>query len=110
MGVCAGLVALPDERRGLEAVHVRHLHVQQDHGEVMGEEPLQRLAPGLRLDQVLPQPLEHRLERDEVGGLVVDQQDVDAVVRRVAGSGAAGRRRTVTPRRGSAVQLLHRRA
>ena len=35
--------------------------------------------PDSALISVLAQPLEHRLEREEVGGLVVDQQDVDAV-------------------------------
>ena len=72
---------------GLEAVHLRHLHVQQDDGELVGQEPLERLPPGLGLDEVLPQALEHRLERDEVGGLVVHQQDVDHVGRAVGRSG-----------------------
>jgi hypothetical protein len=75
-----GLVAVPDQGGGLEPVHVRHLHIQKDHGEVVGEKPFQRLAPRLRPDEVLPEALEHRLERHEVGRLVVDQEDVDSIL------------------------------
>jgi hypothetical protein len=93
----ARLVPLPDERGRLEAVHLGHLDVEQHDRELVGEEPLQRLAPGAGLDEILAEALEHRLERDQVGRLVVDQQDVDAVGWIVgltaAGAGLALRRR-----------------
>ena len=73
---------------GLEPVHLRHLHVQQHHRELVREEPLERLAPRVRRDEVLAQPLEHRLEGDQVGRLVVDQEDVDQVGRAVGRSGS----------------------
>ena len=90
----ARAVALPDELGRLEPVHVRHLHVQQHHREVVREEPFERLAPGARGDEVLPQALEHRLQGDQVGRLVVDQEDVDAVGR----SGGRAVRRSVDGR------------
>jgi hypothetical protein len=76
---------LTDEGGRLESVHVRHLHVQQHDRELMREEPLQRLAPGVRLDEVLPQALQHRLERHQIGRLVIHQQNVDPVVGRIVG-------------------------
>ena len=70
----------PDERRGLEAVHDRHAHVEQDDGEVPVEERPQRLLPGADLHDVLAELGEDRLERDQLVGVVVYHQDVDPIV------------------------------
>ena len=64
-----------DVRRGLEAVHARHLHVEQDHRVVVGEQRLQRLLAGGRADQGLAEGDEDRLEREQVLRPVVDEQD-----------------------------------
>jgi hypothetical protein len=59
-----GALPLPDQLCRLEPIQVRHLHVEQDHREVLVQQLTQRLPPRLRLHQVLAQALEHRLERD----------------------------------------------
>jgi hypothetical protein len=93
-GCVTRLVALPDEERGFEAVHLRHLDVQKDDCEIVCQKPLEGFPPGLRLDEILSQPLKHGLQRHQVRGLIVHQEDVDAIVegRR---SGGAGKRRSI---------------
>jgi hypothetical protein len=59
-----------DQRRGLEAVHVRHADVEEDHGEVALEQRAQRVAP--------------RADRDDAGRHVgQDRRDGGQLVRRV---------------------------
>ena len=91
MGVWRDLSRWRMMRGGLEAVHLGHLDVEEDDGELVRQEPFERLAPRLRLDQVLAQALEHCLQGHQVGRLVVDQKNVDPVVGH-RGSGAAGQR------------------
>ena len=69
--------ALPllDQARGLEAVDPRHLHVEQDHGEVPAEQLPERLLAGVRAHELLPERLEDGLEREQVLGAVVDEED-----------------------------------
>jgi len=65
------------ERGGLETVHLRHLHVEQDDGELHLQRVLQRLDPGRRADDVhVLERLEDRLQRQEVRRLVVDDEDI----------------------------------
>jgi hypothetical protein len=86
-------ISLPDQRGGLEPIHLRHLHVQQNHGEIVAQQALQRFAPRLGPDQVLAEILQHGLEGNQIGGLVVYQEDVDFVnILLVRGSWAAGQR------------------
>src|SRR5207244_3339014 len=87
------LLALADQGGGLEAVYIRHLNVEKDHGKLVVQEVLERFAAGGRLDQVLAEVAEDRLQGDQVLGAVVDQQDVDLVRRLHFGSRAtrAGR-------------------
>ncbi len=90
-GSVTRFVALPNEGRSLEAVHLRHFDVQEDDREIVSQQPLQRLASGFGANQVLAEPLQHRLQRHQVGGLIVDEENVDAVVGQSL-SGAAGQR------------------
>ncbi len=55
---------LLDVGRGLEAVETRHLDVEQDDGEIVGEETLQRLITGRGEHQVLAQGLKRLLADD----------------------------------------------
>src|SRR5205085_8660611 len=73
----ARLLAFTNERRGFEAVEVGHLHVEEDDCELAIEQMFERAIPALGAHQVLPHLSEDRLEREEVVGLVVDQQYVD---------------------------------
>ena len=68
-------LALLDQLGRLEAVEPRHLDVEQDHRELVVEEVAQRLLAGLGADELLPERLEDRLEREQVLGPVVDEQD-----------------------------------
>ena len=80
IGDVLGALALADERGGLEAVHAGHVDVEQDDGELVVEQCAQRLAAGVGADDVLAQLLEDRFERQQLLGLVVDEQDVDLCV------------------------------
>jgi hypothetical protein len=87
----AGPLALADQLGRLEAVHTGHHHVQEDDGEIVAEQALQRLLPGVGLDQVVAGVLQHRLEGEQVIRLVIDQQDVDFLAGRQVAT--PGRRR-----------------
>ncbi len=65
-----------DPRRGLESVHAGHLRVEQDQRVVVLEQRAQRLLAGARPDQLLVERAQDRLEREEVLGSVVDQEDL----------------------------------
>ena len=70
------LLPIADQPGGLKPVHAVHLHVQQDDGKVMGEQPPQGVFTRRGLHQVVTEVCEHRFQRQQVGGLIVDQQDV----------------------------------
>ena len=78
-------LALLDQLRGLEAVEARHLDVEQDRRANSSlEQPPQRLLARGGADELVPERLEDRLEREQVLGPVVDQQDAwRAVAHRV---------------------------
>ena len=78
----AAALAPADELRGLEAVHARHLHVEQDDGEVLLQQRLERLLARPGRAQAHLQRLEHRREREQVLRPVVDEQDARRVVYR----------------------------
>jgi hypothetical protein len=60
----------------LEPVQVGHPHVQQDEGEFAAGQPLQGLPAGAGFDEGVAEVLQDRFEGEQVGGLVVHQQDV----------------------------------
>ena len=69
---------LTDEPRRLEAVHDRHVDVEENGSEVAGQQTAQRIAAGADADDVRPELGEHRLQRRELVRVVVDDEDVDA--------------------------------
>jgi hypothetical protein len=69
-----GPLPIADERSGLEAVHPGHPHVEQDDGEVLPEQPPQRLTARLRGHDVDVERQQDRLQRDELVRVVVDDQ------------------------------------
>jgi hypothetical protein len=72
---------LLDQRSGLEPVEARHQDVEQDAGELLVQQQrAQRLLSGASVNEVLPEGLEDRLERDQVLLDVVDEQQVDALL------------------------------
>ena len=70
---------LADHRRKLEAVELRHADVDQDDRDFVLEQKLQGLARRRRLDQVLAQLAQNHLIAEQLGRLIVDQQDVDFI-------------------------------
>ena len=70
------LVALPalDQLDGLEAVQPRHPDVHDDHGEVVLEEPLERLLARRRGDHLAAERLQHGPESHQALRLVVDHE------------------------------------
>ena len=77
IGVISDCWRLPDERGGLEPVHDRHADVEQDDREVLGHDAAQRASPGVGLDDRVAERRQHRLQREPLGGVVVDHQDRD---------------------------------
>ena len=71
---------LADHRGELEAVEVRHADVHQDDRDLRLQQILQRLLAGRGLDQVFVELMQDDLVAQQLGRLVVDQQDVDLVV------------------------------
>jgi hypothetical protein len=61
----------------LEAVHLRHVHVDQGQRHVIFEQQLQRLATGPRAEDHQALTLEERIEGHEVFLDVVDSQEID---------------------------------
>src|SRR4029079_262621 len=59
-------LALLDERCGLEAVQLRHLHVQEDEREVVLEKSRERLLARGGLYEIAAERLEHGLEGEQV--------------------------------------------
>ena len=66
-----------DHRRQLEAIEVRHDDIDQHDGDLVSQQLLQRLVGRVRLDQVLAELGQDHLIAQQLGRLVVDQQDVD---------------------------------
>jgi hypothetical protein len=65
----------PDARGALEAIHLRHLDVEQDHREGALGRLLQSLQPRPCRHHLEVQRLQHGLERHQVGRRVVHQED-----------------------------------
>ena len=78
MGVWRDAFAAADELGGGEAVEALHLHVEEDDGEVLLEQQAQRVVAGANRDQVLAEVRQDGLQGQEVGRLVVHQQNVRA--------------------------------
>src|SRR5262249_25911675 len=75
-----GRLAPPANQRGrLVPVHPRHVHVEQNHGEVVRQYLAQRLRPRGGGDNVLLQILKQRLENKHLLGQVVYDENVDFV-------------------------------
>ena len=64
----------------LEAVHPRHLHVEEDDREVVFPHAANGLLPRLCLDHLHVERFEDRTERDEVRGRVVDDENLRLTV------------------------------
>ena len=77
-GRVAAALALADELRRLEAVHLRHDDVQQDDGEVLVSRWRSASRPLRAGDEPLPQRRQRGLQRQQPLGLVVHQEDGDA--------------------------------
>jgi hypothetical protein len=72
---------LADHGSQLEPVELRHADVHQDDGDILLEQLLERLPGRSGLDEILAQLAEDRLVAQELGRLVVDQQNIDLVIR-----------------------------
>jgi hypothetical protein len=69
-----------DQLRGLEAVEPRHLDVEEDARKLLLQQCPQCFLSRPGADQVLPERLQDRLEREEVLVDVVDEEETDALV------------------------------
>ena len=65
---------LADQRRRLKPVHPRHIHVEQDHREILLQQTARRLLAGGHFDDLLVQLFEQNFARQELIGTVVDDE------------------------------------
>ena len=72
-------VARADELRGLEAVHAGHRDIEDDQREILIEQAAERLDSGMREHELAAERCQRGLDRDQVGLVVIDHQDVAAI-------------------------------
>jgi hypothetical protein len=65
----------------LKAVEVRHANIDQDDSNILLEEVLERLPGRSGLDEIFAEAGEYRLVAQQLRRLIIDQQDVDLVIR-----------------------------
>ena len=70
---------LADHGRQLEAVELRHAHVDENDGDIVLEQICQRLPRRRSLDQIFSEVAQDHLVGQKLIRLVVDQKDVDFV-------------------------------
>src|SRR4029077_12965218 len=70
-----------DHRGELEAVDVGHVNVDENDGDVIFEEELERLGRVARAQQIFADVLENSAIGEQFRRLIVDEQDVDLVVK-----------------------------
>jgi hypothetical protein len=70
----AGALGAAHQLGQLEAVHFRHVHVEQNQRHVVAEEQIERLRSGPRRQDLHVQRLEQRGEDEQVLVQVVDQE------------------------------------
>ena len=97
-----------DQPGGLEAVHARHHHVQQDDGVFPVQQLPQGVRPGGGRDHLAGGAAQHRLERQQILRVVVDHQDLDWLFSCCRGDGCAGHS-VARPHRGLREQLAQHR-
>jgi hypothetical protein len=72
----ARALAVADQLGRVEAIHLGHLHVEQNHREIGLEQVTERFQPRRRVHELAIVARQDRVERQEVLGLVVDEEDV----------------------------------
>jgi hypothetical protein len=72
---------LADHCSQLKTVELRHADVDQDDCNILLEELLECLPGRSGFDEVFAEARENRLVAQELGRLIIDQQDVDPVIR-----------------------------
>jgi hypothetical protein len=74
----AGVLA--DKLRELKPIELRHVHVDQNNGDVGGQQVRQGFACRMGREQVLAQLTENRLIGEQLARLVIDHEDIDRLV------------------------------
>ena len=87
-------LTLLDQRGGLEAVELRHLDVEQDDRDVVLQEGAEGVLAGVGVEEVLAERIEDSLQREQVLGPVVDEEDVRHYASLPRGTGAGALHRS----------------
>ena len=74
-GRVPGAVLGTEEPGRLEAADPRHQHVKQDDGELVRLQMLEGFLAGAGFHEVVAQVVEQRPQREQVGRVVIDQED-----------------------------------
>ena len=72
---------VPQHAGELEAVELGHADIDEHHRHIILEQKRQGLLRGVGLDEVFSQPGQDDLVAQQLGRLIVDQQDVDPIQR-----------------------------
>src|SRR4051812_18567087 len=67
---------LPDERGRFESIHARHVHVEQDHREILFEKATQSFSTRSGTNNILAQLFQNSLVREKLVGPIVDDQNI----------------------------------
>ena len=76
-----GTRAAADQLGCLEAVHVRHLDIQQHRRELILQQIAQRLGSGIGEDQIFAERIQGGFQGHQILGRIIDQQDLDLLAR-----------------------------
>ena len=77
IGNAGGFLPLLDHLRQLEAIHARHLDIEDQQREILGDKGEQRFVGGVGADQPVAGIIQHSFQRGQVLRLVIHEQDVD---------------------------------
>src|SRR5712664_2380246 len=72
---------LADHRSQFKTIEFWHAYVHQHHGNVILQEKFKGLLRRSRLDQVFTKFAQHNLVAEQLGGLIIDHQNIDLFVR-----------------------------
>ncbi len=72
----ARALAFADQSGGFEAVHLRHHHIQHDHGEILIEQVAQGFAARFGRDHFLTERFQHGPGGEKIISLIVHQQNL----------------------------------
>ena len=73
------LVALPDQSRRLEPIHLRHFDVEKNDSSLIPQQVFESFGAGHRLNQILVEAAKYSFQREQIVSSIINQKNVDLV-------------------------------